>query len=316
MIGSFLQRGPLCDVFGIGGAVQGASSIAAAGIQAGAATSAANMEADAARYAADQTSKTAANSLGFNQNVFNTGQQNYKPFIQAGQTATNNLATETAPGGSLNTPYGKTFSYQPFSFSGDVLKNDPAYQFDLQQGQQAIQRSAAAQGGLVSGGSMKALADYTQGNALNAYQTAYNTEANTYDRNYQNALQQYQQAYNQWNTDQNNSYARQSGLATLGENAAAGSGSQGTAAAQTNAGINANTANALGNYATQVGNAQAAGTVGVGQAINNGISGVSNAYNQAQILNSLNGSSYNPPAESYFNGPDDLANSLGQLGGY
>ena len=47
-----------------------------------------------------------------------------------------------------------------FSFSGVNESNDPAYQFDLSQRQQAIQRSAAASGGLVSGGALKDLDTY------------------------------------------------------------------------------------------------------------------------------------------------------------
>lgn len=282
----------------IGGVAQGVGTAAAGAAEAGAAIHAADVESDAARYAADLTSKSAENSLNFNQDVFNKNQANQQPYIQAGQGAVGSLAEQVAPGGALNTPYGKEFSYQPFSFSGDVLKNDPAYQFDLDQGQQAIQRSAAAQGGVVSGGALKDLADYTQSNALNAYQTAYNTELGSYNTNYANALQQYQTAYNVWQNDQANSYNRQQGVATLGENAAVGAGSQGTAAANNVAAINSTTANSLGNYATQAGNAAAAGTVGVSNAIGNTVNSLNNQYTNYKTLQALknaSSSSYSKP---------------------
>jgi hypothetical protein len=60
--------------------------------------------------------------------------------------------------GSLLTPYGQTFQ-APTSVTE---QNDPGYQFRLQQGQDALQNSAAARGGLLSGGTAKALSDYTK----------------------------------------------------------------------------------------------------------------------------------------------------------
>lgn len=61
--------------------------------------------------------------------------------------------------------------------SGDFAKNmemDPGYQFRMKQGQNALQSSAAARGGLNSGATMKALQRYGQDFASNEYQNAYN----------------------------------------------------------------------------------------------------------------------------------------------
>lgn len=60
-------------------------------------------------------------------------------------------------------------SNEKFQFSED----DPSYQFRLQQGQQALERSAAARGGLQSGGTLKALTRYAQGVASTEYQAAF-----------------------------------------------------------------------------------------------------------------------------------------------
>lgn len=57
-----------------------------------------------------------------------------------------------------------------FQFSED----DPSYKWRLQQGQQALERSAAARGQLTGGGTMKALARYGQGAASQEYQAAFN----------------------------------------------------------------------------------------------------------------------------------------------
>jgi hypothetical protein len=130
------------------------------------------------------------------------------------------------------TPYG-----QQFNFSGVNLLNDPAYQFDLQQGENAIQGSAAASGGLVRGASMAALNNYAQGNALNSYQTAYN-----------NALTNYNTAYNVWANNQQNTFNRQLSMASLGENAATSSGYQANQSANNVAQINSTAAANQGNY--------------------------------------------------------------------
>src|SRR3990167_9690943 len=45
------------------------------------------------------------------------------------------------------------------------FEQDPGYQFRLQQGEQALGRSAAARGGRLGGAQLKALADYGQGMA-------------------------------------------------------------------------------------------------------------------------------------------------------
>ena len=58
---------------------------------------------------------------------------------------------------------------EEFQFSED----DPSYQWRLQQGQQAIERSAAARGGINSGGTLKALTRYAQGAASTEYGAAF-----------------------------------------------------------------------------------------------------------------------------------------------
>lgn len=49
------------------------------------------------------------------------------------------------------------------------FEQDPGYQFRLQQGEQAINRSAAARGGRLGGDTLKALNDYAQGQASQEY---------------------------------------------------------------------------------------------------------------------------------------------------
>lgn len=130
----------------------------------------------------------AANSNYLLQQNFNAVQKGAQPYIDAGSSAVNQLNN------------GMSQFNQPFSMS--QFQQSPGYQFSLQQGQQAIQNSGAAQGGLVSGAEMAALNNYSQNTANNEYQNAFN--------NYQ--------------TQQSNSYSRLAGLANIGQSANSGLG--------------------------------------------------------------------------------------------
>lgn len=117
----------------------------------------------------------------------------------------------------------------------------PGYQFALDEQRKAVEASAAARGGLFSGGTMQAVQE--RGNNL----------ANMEFGNY---------------------LSRLSGQATMGQNAAAQSAT-----------INTNTANGVSNALGSIGNAQAAGAIGVGNALN---SGIQNGVGAWQYQNALN----------------------------
>lgn len=63
--------------------------------------------------------------------------------------------------------YGKAFSETNFTV-------DPGYAFRLSEGMKALERSAAARGGLLSGATMKGLQRYGQDLASQEYQNAFN----------------------------------------------------------------------------------------------------------------------------------------------
>lgn len=72
-----------------------------------------------------------------------------------------------------------------FQFSQD----DPSYQFRLSEGTKALQKSAAARGGLLGGGTLRALDRYSQGLASTEYQNAFNRSLESFKVN-QNSRQQ------------------------------------------------------------------------------------------------------------------------------
>lgn len=98
--------------------------------------------------------------------------------------------------------------------------DDPGFQFAMEQGQQALERSAAARGTLLTGGTLKDLASFSIGTGLQGYDQAWN-------RAFQQQNAQFGQLYN---------------TAGLGLNAATSYGNQAT------------------DLITGAGNAQAAGT--------------------------------------------------------
>ncbi len=72
-----------------------------------------------------------------------------------------------------------------FNFDPNDVTNNPAYKFQLQQGQKAIQNSAASRGMLMSGSTLKSLDNYSQGLASTSEQALYNQALSTYNTNQQ-----------------------------------------------------------------------------------------------------------------------------------
>jgi hypothetical protein len=86
------------------------------------------------------------------------------PYMANGAQAATSLSQFMGQGGAGSTPFNASM----------MEANDPGYQFRLDQGQQALDRSASAHGSVMGGGQMKALTDYAQGAASSEYQNAFN----------------------------------------------------------------------------------------------------------------------------------------------
>lgn len=160
------------------------------------------------------------------QENFEQTRKDLMPYKQAGDTSLSQLMGQMTPDGYFNQTY-----------TGQDIYSDPSYQFRLQQGQDAIQSSAAAKGGLLTGATLKALQNHGQ----------------------ESASQEYSNAYNRFNADQTNRYNRLSNLVGIGQNAAAQVGNAG-----------AQTAQAIANNTMAGANALAAGQIGSANAWTNG----------------------------------------------
>lgn len=154
----------------------------------------------------------------------------------------------------------------------------PGYQFQLQQGEQALQNSAAAKGGLLSGNTAQALDQFGQGLASSNYQQTYN-----------NALNQYQTAYNQFQQNQQNQFNRLGSLAGVGQTAAGQLNSAGQQAASNIGNISQTAGAQIGQSAQNAGAATASGYVGQANALGGALSGSAGSIQQGLLLNSLLG---------------------------
>ena len=201
----------------------------------------------AADKQADSTLQATRESLALQEKIYNQNRTDSMPWLNAGSGAITQLSSLLAPGGDLT----KDFTSADF-------KADPGYDFRLAEGNKALQRSAAANGNLYSGGTLKALTRYNQGFASNEFQNA----------------------YNRFQANRNTRFNQLADVAGLG---------QSSANTLANAGTNyaANAGNTIVSGAENAANARAAGTIALGQGITNGITnGISSLpwYQLSQLM--------------------------------
>jgi hypothetical protein len=264
---------PIATGLAIGlGVASAAGAIGGGAIAASGAKSAAKTQSSAADAAALLQKQAADESLAFQKQQFDKQQEIAAPFVQAGQGAVSQLSSLLQPGGALTQQWDKTFQAP----TGATEQNDPGYQFRLSEGQKALEHSAAARGGLLSGGTGKALERYGQDYASNEYGNVYNR-----------ALGEYQQSYNQFQNNQANTYNRLAGLSGAGQVAAGQLNQQ--------AGQNASSVNniLMGSAAQQsqdIQNAAAArgsGYAGSANAWGGALSGAASGLTDSYLLSNL-----------------------------
>lgn len=199
--------------------------------------------------------------------------ENLNPYLEAGRSGVTSLQAAYAPGGSL----AGTF-HAP---TADEAAATPGYEFTRNEGTKAVQRSAAASGSLASGGTMKALDQYSQGLASTYYQQAYNNALQSYQTNHQNTLQGYmaltgvgQNATGQFNSAAQN-YGNLTSANTL--NSAQYVGNTGIQGAEYNAGYGLQGSKIAQDYFLGGAAGDASGTIGAGNAWQNALGGVAGA---------------------------------------
>lgn len=233
----------------IGGLASAAGGVATSAIGAHEAGKAADTQTAAANHAADLQKQAADDALAFQKQQYSDTQKLQAPWIQTGQenlTKLNNVVPFAAP-------------------TASEAQNDPGYAFRVQQGQQAIERSAAARGGVASGGTAKALDQFTQGAASDEYNNVYNRDLTTYQ------------------TNRNNLAA----LAGVGQTATNAQATEGQAASNNIASILSNSANAQGNAFQNAAAATASGYAAAGNLWGNAVGNGTNQIGEGLTLNSI-----------------------------
>lgn len=249
----------------------GTTALIVAGVSAAASVGSAAIGAHAAGKAADEQAQSANNALDFQKQVQATNQANYKPYLDAGSTSITKLM-DSLNNGTFGPGSNPAFKAPTL----DEARSTPGYQFTLSQGERGVDAGAAARGGALSGGAIKASDQYASGLADSTYNDVFNRSLSGYQANLSKQAQEFSQLYQP---------------ASLGENAAAQSGNL----AQQGA-INA------GNLMTNVGNAQAQGTIGAANAIGGGLNGIANAATAAQNYKQFGFGATGQPSAAIGNG--------------
>jgi len=227
------------------------SFIAAAGIVAGGSLLGGLFGSSGAKKAAKAQLQAAREANALQERMFNQQVALQEPFRQAGLTTQAELLRQFGLGGdAASQGYGNMLR----DFSAEDFQADPGYAFRLQEGLKGMDRQAAARGGLISGGALKAAQRYGQ----------------------EMGSQEYQNAYNRYNQNRGTRYNMLTGQQAVG---------QGATNAQTQA---------AGNYGQQagqtlmdMGNARASGYMGSANAWSNALQGAGNAFMQGQMLGKM-----------------------------
>jgi hypothetical protein len=143
--------------------------------------------------------------------------------------------------------------YEPFTM--DKFQADPGYAFRLKEGQKQLERSAAARGGLLSGGTGKALQRFGQ----------------------EMGSQEYTNAFNRYQAERTARLQPLQSLTGMGQTTAQQIGQQGQQMAS-------NIGNNMGSAAA----ARASGYVGTANALTGGLNTYLNYQNSQNMVNALN----------------------------
>ena len=236
------------------------------------------------------------------------------PTVQAGDTARNRMLdliglsgrTGAAGYGSANQPFSMA-GFDPNSlmrnFGAADFQTDPGYNFRLSEGLKALDRQAAARGGMMSGAALKAagrfggdLASQEYGNAFNRFQTNRASQAGLFT-----------DALNRERTRQMDEYGRLSDFTTRGANAAAGTGSSQAAYGTNAANLMSQGAQAMGQGVIGAGQAAAAGQIGAGNTFNNAIQAALQGYQNNQMMDL-----FRNRQSAYYDPTNDMNRELGQ----
>ena len=201
------------------------------------------MQANAINRASSAQQAAADRAVALQEAMYNQQRADIAPWRTAGEMGLAQYAAGIAPGGELARP-----------FTMKDYQADPGYGFRLSEGIKALERSAAAKGGLLSGSQMKGVQRFGQDLASQEYQNAYNR-------------------YVQNQQTQRNALANLAGIGQTASTQLQRAGEQYAAPAS--------------ELQQGIGNVRASQYTQGANAIAGGLTGAINAYQNQQLLNSL-----------------------------
>lgn len=254
------------------------------------AQSAAKTQAAAATQSADTQAQAAREALALQEKMYERQIGLQEPYRQAGLTGQNRLMELMGLGGNVGAAgygkYARDFGMQDF-------QQDPGYAFRLAEGQKALERSAAARGGLISGGALKAATGYGQ----------------------QMGSQEYQNAFNRYQTSRANQLQPLGNLMASGQSAASNMGSAAGQYGTAGANLLTGAGQAIGAGQYGAGQSIAAGQLGAGNTMSNALGTIGSAYQTNQLLNRfypVGGSQTGPISMPGYGGTFDTTNYMGR----
>jgi hypothetical protein len=203
----------------------------------------------AAKKAGETQAAAAEQASDLQREMFEQTRADQAPYREAGYNALANLQRTAG-----NVPAA-------FKFGDYEFKADPGYGFRFSEGQKALDRQAAARGGLISGGALKAATRFGQEMGSQEYGNAYNRALTSYGTDV---------------ARENQLYNRQAALAGIGQTSTNLVGQAGQ-----------NYATSAGNLMTGGAAAQAAGQVGQANALTGGLGTYLNYSQNNALLEAL-----------------------------
>lgn len=195
------------------------------------------------RSAANKQAAAADRASDMQYRMFQEQSELQRPWREAGTEALGYLSSGIRPDGRFMQDFGM-----------DQFRADPGYGFRLSEGLKALDRQAAARGGLISGAALKAAGRYGQEAASNEYTNA----------------------FNRFRLERGDQFNRLAGVAGVGQTAVNQLGQQG-----------AQFAGQMGNNMIGAGNARASGYMGSANAIAGGVGQATNMYMGNQLMNRM-----------------------------
>lgn len=260
------------------GGISAIAGISSANKAAKAQTSAANSQLELGNQQLDENRRQFDQTMARNETIYNDQVNRLAPF--ANNNSQQALLFEMGLGGAPEgyQAYQDPAAYQREAFQREDFQTSPGYQFAVNEGQRAIEGSAAARGNLLSGRTLQDLQTQRMGIADQEF-GQFQARQDALQQNHvarQDALALQSQGRSDILRD--SALNRLAGLAGSSQSAAAGQaqygGQFGAAAQGASSAFTANNANAnafMGNALANLGDAQAAGSIATGNALSNGL---------------------------------------------